>query len=224
MFDWKARTNPFESPEVAAGYEAWYVTSGRRADRLEKKLLAYLLARFPDARTLLEVGCGSGHFTRWFEEEQGLWTVGLDTAWSMLREARSLQTPRLIRADARDLPFPDRSFDLTVMITALEFIHDPATALIEAGRVARQGLLLGVLNRVSLLAAMRWLQGRLRSTPYSQAVMFSPEELELLVRDELGDRVEAIHWHTTLFPRLFGSMHLPVSWGGFIGMAVHLRP
>lgn len=70
-------TSPFFEPAIVAGYEAWYETSGRRADRLEKALLGRLLADFPQARTLLEVGCGTGHFTRWCDE-QGWRAIGLD--------------------------------------------------------------------------------------------------------------------------------------------------
>jgi hypothetical protein len=36
-----------------------------------------VLAIFPQARTILEVGCGTGHFTRWFSE-QGVQAVRLD--------------------------------------------------------------------------------------------------------------------------------------------------
>ncbi|MBN1135320.1 MAG: hypothetical protein JXM73_01975, partial [Anaerolineae bacterium] len=60
--------NPFANLGLASGYEAWYETTGRRADRLEKALLKQLLARFPQASSLLEVGCGTGHFTRWLKE------------------------------------------------------------------------------------------------------------------------------------------------------------
>ena len=31
--------NPFASPDLALSYEAWYETTGRRADYLEKALL-----------------------------------------------------------------------------------------------------------------------------------------------------------------------------------------
>lgn len=55
--------NSFTNPSIVAGYEAWYETTGRRADRLEKALLKRLLAGFPRVRALLEVGCGTGHFT-----------------------------------------------------------------------------------------------------------------------------------------------------------------
>jgi Zn-dependent protease len=78
--------NPFAESAVVSGYEAWYENTGRRADRLEKALLKQLLARFPQASSILEVGCGTGHFTRWFEE-LGLQTAGLDLSLSMLAEA-----------------------------------------------------------------------------------------------------------------------------------------
>ncbi len=57
--------NPFDDPAVAERYEQWYSGHGRRADRLEKRLLAQLLEDFPGASTVLDVGCGTGHFTRW---------------------------------------------------------------------------------------------------------------------------------------------------------------
>jgi SAM-dependent methyltransferase len=144
--------NPFDDAAVASRYEGWYVGRGRRADGLEKELLEKLLGRFPAAASILEVGCGTGHFTRWFAQK-GFDVVGLDVSEAMLREARRLGGPtNYLRADALSLPFADRSYDLTTMITTLEFLADPVRALAEAARVARQGLLLGVLNRWSVLA------------------------------------------------------------------------
>ncbi len=69
--------NLFDDPKVVAGNEDWYADQGMRADRLEKKLLGLLLANFPQAKTVLDVGCGTGHFTRWMAE-LGLRAVGLD--------------------------------------------------------------------------------------------------------------------------------------------------
>jgi SAM-dependent methyltransferase len=68
-------SNPFDNKVVASGYEAWSASRGRRADRLEKQLLAEQLAAFPCGATVLEVGCGTGHFTRWLAE-CGLRVVG----------------------------------------------------------------------------------------------------------------------------------------------------
>jgi 2-polyprenyl-3-methyl-5-hydroxy-6-metoxy-1,4-benzoquinol methylase len=63
--------NPFDEPALAARYEDWYAGEGRQADILEKQLLAKLLAGFRSAQSVLEVGCGTGHFTCWLAD-QGL--------------------------------------------------------------------------------------------------------------------------------------------------------
>lgn len=141
--------NSFANPDAILDYEAWYQTRGRRADHLEKAFLKRLLARFPQARSLLEIGCGTGHFTRWFGE-QGLQSWGVDLSLPMLAEAVRLGSPPCVRGDSLAFPFSSQAFDLVALITTLEFLADPVRALGEALRVARQGVLLGVLNRHSL--------------------------------------------------------------------------
>jgi SAM-dependent methyltransferase len=205
--------NPFTNPAIVAGYEAWYETSGRRADRLEKALLKRLLAGFSRARTLLEVGCGTGHFTRWFGE-QGLQAIGLDLSPPMLTEAVRLGSPPYVQGDALALPFRAGAFDLVALITTLEFVTDPVQALREATRVARHGLILGVLNRQSLLA---WRRKRSGEPLWQEARFFTPTELVHLAA--AGKRVKIV-WRTTLWPVWPGQLPLP--WGGFIGMAVSI--
>jgi SAM-dependent methyltransferase len=203
---------------LAQRYEQWYSEAGRRADALEKALLGKLLKAFPDARTALEVGCGTGHFTRWMTEK-GLDTVGLDASQPMLNEARRYDGTQYLLGDALYLPVADRSFDLVALITTLEFVADPARALAEAVRGARQGILLGVLNRYSMLA----LQHRLSGKPlWHSARFFGPGELADIVEQAAGSRIRALHWRTTLWP-IPGVSDLHLPWGGFIGMAVRLR-
>jgi SAM-dependent methyltransferase len=211
--------NPFDNPALVSRYEDWYAGKGRHADILEKKLLGKLLHLFPEAHSVLEVGCGTGHFTRWMAE-RGLGTAGLDISEPMLNEARRLGGPtRYFPGDALALPVADRSFDLTALITTLEFLPDPARALSEAIRVARQGVLLGVLNRWSLVA----LQYRLSGKPmWRSARFFGPWELSRLAQRAAGRRATTITWRTTLWP-IPGVRDLPLPCGGFIGMAVQLR-
>ena len=103
--------------QIAPHYEAWYETpEGRRADALEKALLRRLLESFPHAQNALEVGCGTGHFTRWLSE-QGLRTIGLDLSVAMLVQAQALNGVLLVRGDASRLPFADGTFDLVAFIT-----------------------------------------------------------------------------------------------------------
>ena len=209
--------NPFIDMRVASHYEQWYVGRGRRAAQLEKQLLAKLLAGFPNARTALDVGCGTGYFTRWLAS-LGLEVVGLDSSLPMLTEARRRGEAPFVLADALALPFGARTFDLVIFVTSLEFVADQTLALIEASRVARCGLLLGVLNRWSVTTLSYRVSGR---ALWRSARFFSPAQLRRLIRSSLDKRVEALRWRTTLWP-LPGLGDLPLPWGGFIGMAVRL--
>lgn len=210
--------NPFDR-WTAAHYEAWYETpEGQRVDALEKAVLVRLLRAFPDARSVLEVGCGTGHFTRWLSE-RGLAVVGLDLSEAMLAQARLLDGVPLVQGSAVQLPFPTDAFDLVALITTLEFLQYPQEALGEALRVAGRGLLLGVLNRWSWLGLRRRLEGLLRPTVYNQAHFYSVAELERLLRSASGAQVSIV-WYTTLFPRWPPCEHARIPWGGFIGMAL----
>jgi len=177
-----------------------------------------LLDRFPDARSVLEVGCGTGHFTRWMAE-RGLDALGVDISEPMLAEARRLGGPTYLRSDALSLPFADRTYDLTALITTLEFLPDPLRALAEAVRVARQGVLLGVLNRWSVLGLRYRLSGK---ALWRSARFFAPRELVDLARRAADRRVKTVLWRTTLWP-IPGARDLPLHCGGFIGMAVILH-
>jgi SAM-dependent methyltransferase len=210
--------NPFDDPALANRYEAWYAGEGRRADVREKELLGKLFRWFPRAHSVLEVGCGTGHFTRWMAD-QGLNATGLDISQPMLSEARRLGGPKYLLGDALSLPFADRSYDLTALVTTLEFLPDPMRALVEAVRVSRQGVVLGVLNRWSLLAVRYRLSGK---ALWRSARFYAPGELAVLARRAAGRRAGTVVWRTTLWP-ISGVRDLPLPWGGFIGLAMQLH-
>lgn len=188
--------NPFADPSLAACYEDWYAGPGRDADVSEKHLLGKLLAHFPKAQTVLELGCGTGHFTRWLAEH-GLKVIGLDSSRPMLLEARRLVSPPCLQGDAQVLPFADQSVDLVVLITTLEFVENPLKTLVEAVRVGREGLILGVLNRRSLLAFHYRASGK---SLWQAAHFFSVGELKRLVLRAAKGRLRSVQWRTTLWP------------------------
>lgn len=213
-------SGPFDE-SAAAHHEDWYETpEGRRADRLEKALLGWLLQAFPGADSLLEVGCGTGHFTRWVGKE-GLRAAGLDRSAPMLAQARALNGVPLVRGDAHRLPFADGAFDLVMFVTTLEFVERPHEALREGLRVARRGLILGVLNRWSLLGLWRRLVGLFRPNIYGAAHFYGVGELRRLLRSVTGEGARIL-WRTTLFPRGVPEGRSSLPWGGFIGMAAVL--
>lgn len=207
--------------EIAARYEAWYETQeGRRANELEKAALRRLLEGFPHARSVLEIGCGTGHFTRWLREE-GLTVLGADLSEAMLAQARAANGVPLVRGDARRLPFADGAFDLAALVATLEFLARPREALAEALRVARHGVVLGVLNRWSVLGLQRRLAGLFRRTVYDTAHFYGVGELIRLLRSGAGEKTR-IAWHSTLFPRGWPWAQARLPWGGFIAMALFL--
>lgn len=210
---------PVFDGQVASHYEAWYLTpEGLRADKLEKASLRRLLECFPQARSVLEVGCGTSHFTRWLREE-GLFAVGLDLSTQMLAEAQQLDSLPLVQGDAYRLPFTDGAFDLVAFVTALEFLDRPQQALAEALRVAQRGLLLGVLNRWSWLGLKRRLAELFRPTVYHDAHFYGVGELKRLLKSVAGEKAHLV-WHTNLFPLECGCTQLALPWGGFIAMAL----
>jgi ubiquinone/menaquinone biosynthesis C-methylase UbiE len=204
--------------EQAKRYEDWYTTPfGRRADRVEKEILRGLLSDFAECRPLLDVGCGTGHFTDWFAD-LGLSAVGLDWAPSMLSFARDRRPdiPFLL-GDATCLPFGEAAFDVVALVTVLEFLDSPEAALQEAGRVARHGLLLGVLNSLSPVALWRRVR---RAASYRRARFFSPAQLQRLLRTSLGCRTMDIRWRTGLYPVPWLDRCTALPFGAFVGLSV----
>lgn len=138
------------SPE---DYDNWYRSPrGEWIGKTEHALLDSFLQPHR-GETILDVGCGTGYFTRAFAAGPAARVVGVDSNASMLRYARDHGGERqsFLVADARRLPFPDRAFDLVISVTALCFIEDERGALAEMLRVARRRVALGLLNRRSLL-------------------------------------------------------------------------
>lgn len=134
-----------------AEYEAWYHTPrGQWVSETEFTLMCRCLQ--PQAgECLLDVGCGTGHFTRRFAE-LGLEITGLDPDPAMLEFAQSQNQDIVYRqGTAEALPFAQGSFDHVTAITSLCFVKQPEPAIQEMWRVCRQSLLLGLLNRQSLL-------------------------------------------------------------------------
>ncbi|MCS6840444.1 MAG: class I SAM-dependent methyltransferase [Roseiflexus sp.] len=210
--------NPFDAPELASGYEAWYETEGRAADQAERRLIRWLLSGLSRTQTLLEIGVGTGHFARWLVLE-GFRVVGVDRSAPMLAEAWKRGGVPLVRADAASLPFADDAFDASLLITTLEFVPSPERALQEAARVAREGVILGVLNRWHPMA---WQRKRSGLPVWQIAHFYSPPELARLVREALPRSITDITWRTTLLPGPFMQSRSSLPLGAFIGMRVAL--
>ena len=133
-------------------YDAWYDTSrGRWIGETEYQLIRRLLDPHP-GESLLDVGCGTGWFTRRVATD-GAQVVGLDRDAAALAFARSHSVGQTsyVHGDATCLPFENGAFDAVLSVTALCFVGRWPRALAEIVRVARRRFVLGLLNKQSLL-------------------------------------------------------------------------
>jgi ubiquinone/menaquinone biosynthesis C-methylase UbiE len=109
--------------------------------RGRNRLIVWALERyFPDARSLLEVGCGTGFVLSAVRAAfPPLDLVGGELSNSALRIARRrLPDARLLRMDARRLPRDER-FDVVGAFDVLEHVEDDERVLAELSRVVRPG-------------------------------------------------------------------------------------
>jgi len=114
---------------------AWQHGPGRVYDRLAEAVVAESLVPL-GGRTVLDLGAGTGAATRAVMAAGGT-SIAADLAVGMLR-AIEPRVPSTV-ADARALPFADRSLDGVVAAFALNHLPDPHRALSEATRVSRPG-------------------------------------------------------------------------------------
>jgi len=184
--------------DVAAEYDQWYQRlEGQYADAQEKKLFLRLVQPQRE-QSLLEVGCGTGHNLEFFSK-LGLNVTGVDSSEPMLQMAMKRLGPevKLLLGKANKLAFDNNSFDIVTLITVLEFLPDPAGALMEAARVSREKVYIGVLNKASILGIVRRLEGRFRKSIYNQARFYTIWEIERMSRRVL-DNV-SLRWENVLF-------------------------
>ena len=163
----------------AAAYDAWYASArGRWIGATEYRLLRQALAPAP-GDSLLDVGCGSGYFTRRLAQDR-LRVTGVDPDADMLRfaAAHAAAGEPYLSGDACALPFPARSFDLCVCVTALCFMREQSRALAEMLRITRRRLVLGLLNRHSLLYLRKGRAGGIGA--YQGAHWHTPAEVRQL--------------------------------------------
>ena len=186
----------FES--LAAKYDQWFKgDAGSYADSMEKRLIIKLLQP-QKGQSLLDIGCGTGHYLFFFKE-LGLKVKGIDSSESMLEVARKKLGSEweLHSGKAELLPFSNHSFDIISLITSLEFVSDPVRALREAARVARRKIVLGVLNKHSILGWQRRFVGLFKQTIYKPARFYHIRELKNLIKQTMD--YSNLNWESVLF-------------------------
>ncbi len=214
-------------------YEDWLSDPKNRATlEHQTQLLLDLLRPFSGER-LLDIGCGIGFHLSAFLKAK-LLVTGLDPSPYMLDAARNRLGNRvdLHRGIAEDLPFEDNAFHYASLITTLEFVDHPQKALEEAFRVAKDRVILGILNRYALKGVKRRIKGMFSPSIYNRARFFSVWEIKRMTFSLLGE--VPVSWRTACrFPvlgsRITGKIEASrvmqrCPFGAFAAVAVSLTP
>ena len=160
-------------------YDAWYHTPrGAWIGAAEFDLLYTHLQPVLGA-SVIDVGCGSGYFTRQLAQA-GLRATGIDADSAMIAYAKAFAAADecYLLGDARQLPYPNKHFDYGVAITSFCFIADQLRALTELARVSRKRVAVGFLNRHSLLYLQKGRHGG--QGAYRGAHWHTPQEVRHL--------------------------------------------
>ena len=115
-------------------------------------------AAAPDARRVLDIGCGTGALLRVLADRlpSAVDLLGIDPAPGMIAAGRAVEglDPRiqLGEAAAERMPHPDAAFDLVISTMSFDHWADQRAGILEAARVLKPG---APLVLVDLCA--RWL-------------------------------------------------------------------
>ena len=201
-------------------YHGWYQTPrGQWIAQRELRVLMRLLNPEPGT-SLLDVGSGTGQFSRYFAKH-GLHVTGVEPDPAMRDFAQQLDGGLdYVGAQAEKLPFSDNSYDYVSAVTSLCFVRQPATALAQMWRVSRRSMVIGLLNRHSLLHRQKAGQGGYTGARWDTLVETNPW-IEALIPKPVK-----VNWRSAVFfpggsrlargaERLL-SGRLP--WGGFLAL------
>ena len=220
----------YDFDKLANSYDNWYNSAtGQMYDKLEKKAFDSLIGNHNDSKQLLEIGCGTGHWSRFFSEK-GFEVMGIDISEKMVKTANKKNIPHchFQVADGQNLSFSDNSFDVAAAIATLEFSENLERIITEMARcVKSEGkLLFGVLN--SLSTYNRKKQNNPNSV-YAYGKLFSPQQLKNLlesfgtVKMQIGGFVLRNKWLIWLSPFWEFLCHVVNSKkGAFIAVEVQL--
>jgi ubiquinone/menaquinone biosynthesis C-methylase UbiE len=210
--------NIFLTPDVALGYDTYYQTEiGKTVDTIEKEIVSAHLKNLPKTNWL-ELGCGTGHWTKFFSE-CGFQVTAVDNSEAMLEIGRSknMGNVQFLHADATRLPFPDGHFSGIVSITMLEFVDDLELVLNEIDRVLKPGgtIVLGCLNKLSQPE-----KNKNNDPVFQNARFFTPSEIKEMLTRFGKPRISAGVYFSPVFEILDGTDKQSTAEPAFIAASV----
>jgi len=109
-------------------------------------VLAGTIAKLlPPSTTILDVGCGDGLIDKLIlSQRPGITITGCDVL------IRNFTHIPVLELNGNELPFENKSFDLTMFVDILHHTASPSSLLDEAKRVSRRGIIIKdhIMNRI----------------------------------------------------------------------------
>ena len=168
--------------ELGAYHWAWADRSSRSYAPAAEARYTIVAKRIEPGQRVLDVGCGDGYLMNLVADRRAVAT-GVDMEVTGLALARQMlgepSNPRVIRADAKRLPFREGSYDRVLLVDVVEHLVDPEPCLSEIGRMlAPDGRL--------LLTTPRWRPGKMWDET-NHVREYRPKELADQLQDFFKD-------------------------------------
>jgi len=128
----------------------------RKRDMLDiySSSLDEILQNNSESKSVIDVGCGMGNFTlelvnrKQFKKIVGIYFLK-ETLRLACENTKLFERATLIEGDLLNIPFNDRSFDITICLNVLHHIHvkDFSNAIQELARITNKYLILEIRNK-----------------------------------------------------------------------------
>ncbi len=122
--------------------EKWFINREKHSKKVIEKAEGLLnLIDIKSGQNYLEIGCGSGAVARYVSKKYKLNVTGTDIDKDQIllarRDSTHIKNITFLEADATNLPFKDKSFDIVLSVNVLHHISNWMDALKEINRVLR---------------------------------------------------------------------------------------
>jgi len=146
---------------IAKGYDELY-----SEEQLKKLKLIKSLLTLKKEYKLLDVGCGTGISTYYFDCD----VIGIDPCNELIEQ----NPEKLILGKAEDLPFDDNTFDIVVSVTAVHNFDDIEKGISEMKRVLKEKgqLVISVMKKSEKLNKIKELLKDFKSLEEEKDIIF----------------------------------------------------
>jgi len=115
----------------------WHISVSERNEKWSRNFLNAVRYKFPEVKSILEIGCGTGTFLNIAQKEYGMRVVGYDTNQFAIDWGRQNypDLPLICGLWTNDI---DAKFDLIVSISTLEHLEKPRLLFSEIAKSCQQ--------------------------------------------------------------------------------------